>query len=208
MMLSRKKDLKRRPRSPLDHVVVLLMLWVLVATAACGPATESPQQTTPAVQPVKTPAKKGAEPAKSPSITTTEASSIIANPEFTYNPAGKPDPFVPLIAESTMTDRKSDAASTSSKEADLTPLQKYDLSELNLVAIIIRDDNLRAAMVEDKAGYGYILKQGMLVGKNNGIIRQITADSIIVEEKTVDASGSAKTNTVTLTVSKSKAGEE
>jgi type IV pilus assembly protein PilP len=207
-MLNKKKDLKRRHRSTLEHVVVLFMFWVLVATVACGPDTESPKQTTPAVQPVKKPAPKVEQPAKSPSITTTEASSVTANPEFTYNPAGKPDPFVPLIAESTMTDRKPDTASASSEDEDLTPLQKYDLSELNLVAIIIRDDNLRAAMVEDKAGYGYILKQGMLVGKNNGIIRQITADSIIVEEKTVDASGSAKTNTVTLTVSKSKVGEE
>ncbi len=206
-MPNRKKGLKRRRRSTFEHVVVLLLFWVLAATAACGSRGESPKPTTPAVQPAQTPANKGAEPVKPQAIAMPESSSS-PTPEFTYNPAGKPDPFVPLIAESAMTDQKADTASVSSEDSHLTPLQKYDLSELNLVAIIIRDDNLRAAMVEDKAGYGYILKQGMLVGKNNGVIRQITANSIVVEEKTVDASGSAKTNTVTLTVSKSKAGEE
>jgi Tfp pilus assembly protein PilP len=48
----------------------------------------------------------------------------------------------------------------------------------------------------------------MLVGKNNGIIRQITPSTIVVEEKTVDASGSEKNNTVTLSVAKTQSGEE
>jgi Tfp pilus assembly protein PilP len=63
-------------------------------------------------------------------------------------------------------------------------------------------------MVEDKAGYGYILKQGMLIGKNNGIIRHITPNTIVVEEKIVDPSGSEKNNTVTLSVTKTQSGEE
>jgi type IV pilus assembly protein PilP len=69
----------------------------------------------------------------------TKASSYI------YDPTGKPDPFKPFISE----------VKRSKEEADKTlqPLQKYEISQLKLVAIIWNIDTPRA-LVEDSSGRG------------------------------------------------------
>ncbi|HPD60575.1 MAG TPA: hypothetical protein PKV48_02285, partial [Thermodesulfobacteriota bacterium] len=62
---------------------------------------------------------------------------------YNYDPTGKPDPFKPFILE----------VKRSKEEADkiLQPLQRYELSQLKLVAIIWNIDKPRA-LVEDSAG--------------------------------------------------------
>jgi type IV pilus assembly protein PilP len=183
------------------------MVWFLLATGACSNGIESPKKPGAGKQAATTPAVKKAAGAAKQHTAATEASAQPLAAAFTYDPAGKPDPFIPLVSEVPISGQRTDVPAAPEAE-DLAPLQKYDLSELKLVAIIIRDDNLSTAMVEDKAGYGYILKQGMLIGKNNGIIRQITPDSIVVEEKIVDPSGREKNNTVTLSVTTTQSGEK
>jgi type IV pilus assembly protein PilP len=201
-----KKGPKRKNHNTALHGSALLMFCFLLATCACSHPAESPKKSAPAKQVATPPAvKKPAIAAKKLSSLTEDFTQKVSA-EFTYDPAGKPDPFIPLISEAAMTTQKAGVQEAPEAE-DLAPLQKYDLSELNLVAIIIRDDNSRTAMVEDKAGYGYILKQGMLIGKNNGVIREITPTSIVIEEKAVDSSGKEKVNTITLSVTKTETGE-
>jgi type IV pilus assembly protein PilP len=202
-----KKGLKRKNHNTVLRCAAFAMFWFLLATSACSNRAESPKKSEPVKQAAATPAVKKTDGAAKQPSSATEASAQTVAVEFTYDPAGKPDPFIPLISEAAITSQKADVQAAP-EAADLAPLQKYDLSELNLVAIIIRDDNSSTAMVEDKAGYGYILKQGMLIGKNNGIIRHITPNTIVVEEKIVDPSGSEKNNTVTLSVTKTQSGEE
>ena len=200
-----KKGLKRKNHNRILRYAALAICLVMMATSACSDRAGAPKKSEPIKQSATAPAVKksnGAAKQQAP-----EASVQKVAVEFTYDPAGKPDPFMPLVSEAAITSQKTDGQ-PAPEDADLPPLQKYDLSELNLVAIIIREDNTSTAMVEDKAGYGYILKQGMLIGKNNGIIRQITPGAIVVEEKTVDASGSEKINTVTLSVTTTQSGEE
>ncbi len=202
-----KKGLKRKNHNTVLRWAALAMCWVMLATSACSDGTESPKKSEPIKQAATAPAVKKATGAAKHPASAPESFVQTGTAEFTYDPAGKPDPFMPLVSEAAITSQKTDGQ-PAPEDADLPPLQKYDLSELNLVAIIIREDNTSTAMVEDKAGYGYILKQGMLIGKNNGIIRQITPGAIVVEEKTVDASGSEKINTVTLSVTTTQSGEE
>jgi len=202
-----KKGLKRKNHNTLLRCAVFAMCWIMLAISACSDRAESPKKSEPIKQAATAPAvKKEVGAAKQPASAPAVSVQTFAA-EFTYDPAGKPDPFMPLVSDAAITSQKT-AGQAAPEDADLPPLQKYDLSEFNLVAIIIRDDNSSTAMVEDKAGYGYILKQGMLIGKNNGIIRQITPNTIVVEEKTVDPSGSEKNNTVTLSVAKTQSGEE
>ena len=202
-----KKGPKRKNHNTALRGAALLMFCFLLATGACSNSAESPKKAEPVKQAAATPAVKKPDGAAKKLSPVTEVSAQTVAVEFTYDPAGKPDPFTPLISEAAITGQRADVQAAP-EAADLAPLQKYDLSELNLVAIIIRDDNISTAMVEDKAGYGYILKQGMLIGKNNGIIRHITPNTIVVEEKIVDPSGSEKNNTVTLSVTKTQSGEE
>jgi len=119
--------------------------------------------------------------------------------EYSYNPAGKPDPFRPFIQLT--------SARGGSKTAPLTPLQKYDFSQLKLVAIISSPDG-NIALVEDVAGKGYFLKKGTWIGKNDGKVTKILKDKVIVEEVYQDIFGQTKTNEISLFLHKVEEGGE
>lgn len=110
-----------------------------------------------------------------------------AEPEFSYNPIGKPDPFKPFIQ--LMPDKR--------KSAFLTPLQKYDISQLKLVAIITLPEG-SVALVEDQQGKGYFLKRGTAIGRRDGKVKAIHKDRVIVEEAYSDIYGQAKVNEISL----------
>jgi type IV pilus assembly protein PilP len=108
--------------------------------------------------------------------------------EYSYDPTGKADPFKPFIQVTSQ---------GSSKNAPLTPLQKYDISQLKLVAIIITPGG-NTALVEDSTGKGYFLKKGTGIGKNDGKVTKILKDQVIIEEKYQDVLGQTKTNEISL----------
>jgi type IV pilus assembly protein PilP len=118
--------------------------------------------------------------------------------EYFYNPAGKPDPFKPFIE---LTPVKT------ARSTPLTPLQKYDISQLKLVAIISTPGG-NIALVEDAAGKGYFLKKGTWIGKNDGRVAKILKDKVIVEEVYQDISGQTKTNEISLFLHKVEEGGE
>ncbi len=119
--------------------------------------------------------------------------------EYSYNPTGKPDPFKPFIQLT--------ATKESQKSGPLTPLQKYDISQLKLVAIITsREGNI--ALVEDATGKGYFLKKGTLVGKNDGKVTKILKDKVIIEEVYQDIFGQTKFNEISLSLHKLEEGGE
>ncbi len=119
--------------------------------------------------------------------------------EYSYNPAGKPDPFRPFI--------QSIIAARGSGSGPITPLQQYDISQLKLVAIISSPDG-NIALVEDIAGKGYFLRKGTWVGKNDGKVTKIFKDKVIVEEVYQDIFGQTKTNEVSLFLHKVEEGGE
>ena len=122
-----------------------------------------------------------------------------AEPEYTYNPAGKPDPFKPFI-QLTLT-------KTGVKGVPLTPLQRYETNQLKLVAIIAaREGNV--ALVEDAAGKGYFLKKGTAIGKNDGKVTQILKDRVVIQELEQDISGQTKQNEVLLYLHRPEEGTE
>ena len=109
-------------------------------------------------------------------------------PAFSYNPIGKPDPFKPFIQ--LMPDKLR-------KSAFLTPLQKYDISQLKLVAIITLPEG-SVALVEDQQGKGYFLKRGTAIGRRDGKVKAIHKDRVIIEEAYSDILGQAKVNEISL----------
>ena len=119
--------------------------------------------------------------------------------EYSYNPVGKPDPFKPFIGLI--------SPRGGSKTAPLTPLQKYDISQLKLVAIISSPDG-NIALVEDVAGKGYFLKRGTWIGKNDGKVTKILKDKVIIEEVYQDIFGQTKANEISLFLHKAEEGGE
>jgi Tfp pilus assembly protein PilP len=112
--------------------------------------------------------------------------SIPAIKNYSYRWAGKPDPFQPFIETDLMAKKK--AAEQATRAASLlpiSPLQRLDLSAVRVVGIA--GDNLnRKAVIEDNHKKFYPIQVGTYLGTNNGIIKEILADRVIVEEKTTE----------------------
>lgn len=118
-----------------------------------------------------------------------------AEPEvrFVYEAEGRRDPFLPLTAIKKPVGPVSDEP--------LTPLQQYDLEQYRLIGVIVGFDDPRA-MVAAPDGKSYILKKGIKIGKNNGVVVDITGETVQVEEKYYDFSGNVRTNIQEISVPK------
>ena len=109
---------------------------------------------------------------------------------------GKKDPFLPLIVE------EGEIPATLLSQGPLTPLQKYSLAELQLVAVLQAGKQSKA-MVEDSKGDGYILSKGTLIGDKYGEVVQIKDNEVIIVEKEIDVmTGEINERTVSLVLHK------
>jgi len=119
----------------------------------------------------------------------TEAESL--DIAYAYSPIGKRDPFRSFFEE----------FSGEATSSDITELQKFEVDQLRLVAIITG----RAtpyAMVEDPTGKGHTLTRGTLIGKNWGRVASINPDCVIIKEEYRDYTGRKVTNTIDLCLPK------
>ncbi len=103
---------------------------------------------------------------------------------YVFEAEGKNDPFRPFI--------ESLASSQMPRpEIPLTPLQKYNISQLKLVGII-EGANESKALIQDASNKGYIVTKGTLIGPNWGRITEITPTHIVIEEELKDPLGRTK----------------
>jgi type IV pilus assembly protein PilP len=115
--------------------------------------------------------------------------------DATYNPTGRRDPFrPPRVNQQTL-----------AGEAR-TPLQRYDLGQLRLVAIIY-NAAAPTAVVEDDAGLGYIVRVGTPIGANGGAIKAIEQGKVRVEEESIDFYGERQTSEVVLELAAEERGK-
>ena len=103
-----------------------------------------------------------------------------------YNPRGKVDPFEPLFKQTTVVAKK--PKQERKKRVPRTPLERIDLSQLKLVAIV-RAKSGNRAMVEESSGKGYIIAKGTYIGTNAGKVTQIQGHKVIVSEEVEDVMG-------------------
>jgi Tfp pilus assembly protein PilP len=80
---------------------------------------------------------------------------------------------------------------------NLSPLERNELSQLKLVAIIW-DIKEPRAMVEDGAGLGYVVKVGTPIGSNDGKVKAIHRNEVVVEEFAFDDYGASKKRDVSI----------
>ena len=131
-----------------------------------------------------------------------------------YLSAESTDPFAPLFQEQPAAAKKAEKsqAGVAKSEEELaqeellrriprTPLEKMDLSQLKLVAII-RSGQGNKALVQDASGKGYVLNKGTYVGLNAGFVAKITRNKVIVEEKIKDRYGKIVLNQKELVLQK------
>jgi type IV pilus assembly protein PilP len=108
---------------------------------------------------------------------------------------GKRDPFRPFTLNTRANGRLRE---------NLSPLERYDLGQLRLVGIVWQVKE-PSAMIEDSVGLGYIVKVGTPMGTNDGKVKAIKANEIIVEETYVDLFGVKKKREVNIKLSVEKA---
>jgi type IV pilus assembly protein PilP len=185
--------------------ILLLVGFFLGMSSGCGDETPKPTKvpiapTGGAKPAAPAPAKEAPKPMAEAKVEPPPPGGIPFT--FTYNPAGKPNPFQPLVVDkpekpSTPPAKKVEAAGRDQKEEPGTPLEKVELAALKLVAVVWDISNPRA-MVEDASGKGYILTRGTRVGKHQGQVTKITSAGIIVQEKVEGSDGKIKTREVPL----------
>jgi type IV pilus assembly protein PilP len=96
---------------------------------------------------------------------------------YSYNPAGKPDPFRPFVEDEVAAKKREEKKKVSS----IFPLQRMEVEQFKLVGIA-GGQNRRLAMVEDMTKKFYPLSIGTRIGINNGKVIEISSDRVIVEE--------------------------
>jgi Tfp pilus assembly protein PilP len=80
---------------------------------------------------------------------------------------------------------------------NLSPLERFELSQLKIVGIVW-DMKEPRAMVEDSTGLGYTIKVGAPIGANDGVVKAIHRNEIIVEESYYDVYGARKKREVSM----------
>lgn len=188
------KGFQKPERNKTGRWWIALSIVFLFGLGGCGggtPPSSLPSKTkSPAVE------KKKEEPTKVAEKKEPEKKEEV---EYSYNPAGKPDPFKPFIQLTPVRE--------GSRTGPLTPLQKYDISQLKLVAIISTPEG-NVALIEDATGKGYFLKKGTWIGKNDGKVTKILKDKVIIEEVYQDIFGQTKTNEISIFLHKAEEGGE
>ncbi len=104
----------------------------------------------------------------------TLAQQDLSGTEFTYSPSGKRDPFQSLLNSERETRKKAPTAR-------LTPIQKFELGQFRLQAVLIGKGKPKA-MLSAPDGKTYIVSPGIKIGKRSGVITDITQSGIHVEE--------------------------
>jgi type IV pilus assembly protein PilP len=105
-------------------------------------------------------------------------------PRYTYDPTGKTDPFKSFIMEQQDVDDKA-------KRKPKTYLETLDLSQLDLIAIIVGGKG-NFAMVKDSKGTGHVITKGTGIGTNGGFVERITDKEVVIREEYKDFKGTVR----------------
>ena len=95
-----------------------------------------------------------------------------------YDPAGRRDPFAPVLSQ----------LAPGQLDPTLPPLQRVNLTDMNLIAIIWGAYGY-TAMVQTPDGNGYTVRKGTRIGPNSGVVSTVTEKGIIVQERFTDVYG-------------------
>jgi len=114
--------------------------------------------------------------------------------KYEYQLDDRSDPFVPFVAKVVKRRVQNDEI-VDEEEKELTGMQLFEPGQLVLVALMQTGENF-VGMVQDVSGRGYMLSNGMLIGKR-GVITGIDAEKITILETAYTRAGrTVKTNIV------------
>jgi type IV pilus assembly protein PilP len=98
---------------------------------------------------------------------------------FQYQLEDRADPFIPFITEKS-TESSVDMNEIVEEDVDLSGMQVFEPGQLTLVAVL-KAGTEDLAMVQDFTGKGYMLTEGIRIGRR-GVVKDITSNKVIIEE--------------------------
>jgi len=133
---------------------------------------------------------------------TGDASIVPTDPGSTYVYAteGRSDPFKPFISPKATTPASRDPNEIVEEGKELTGMQLFEPGQLSLVGIMMAESGA-IALVEDQTRKGYMLKQGLPVGKR-GVVTQIDKQQVVITETARTRAGKEITSTVIMRLNK------
>ncbi len=164
----------------------LLLPIVLLAAAACS---NSDKATAP--PPAAVP-----QPKSLVTATTSTADLQVPNEGYAYVPGGRRDPFTPIIIK----EEKKVGPGTK------TPLERFPITEFKLSGIVWGGLGYRAVL-EGPDGKGYFVRRGTIIGPNRGVVKEITQNSMIIEEKFKDPTGELNKKEIVIELRKPQEGK-
>jgi len=173
---------------------LILLAGSPVLAQSSAPATASKAveaaKTVAAAQPVSKAEKAEKSIAVAPSTEgVSGASETKAEaPEGLRLAPGRRDPFRPITLN---------VRTNTRRRENLSPLERFEIGQLKLVGVVwnVKEPT---ALVEDSSGLGYMVKVGTPIGSNDGKVREVRRDSLIVEEFFVDLYGAKKRREVSM----------
>lgn len=169
-------------RSNNINVNVLILSAILILFAGCSEKPVTPEIPKPVSGTVKEAKQPLSEPASIQATSVTEE----APSGYNYRPSGRRDPFRSLIL-----------GLKEKKMVGLTPLQQRSLGELKVIGIMWEGKSY-VAMIETPDAKGYLIREGVLVGPEGGVVKKISEDSVIIEEIFTDFYGRKKSKKTVL----------
>jgi len=162
-------------------------------TPAPPAGTPVPTPAAPAAPPAgaKPPAPAVPPPAATPPAMTTATPPGAPTPPmdsadgYSYDPKSRRDPFQSLTK----------TIKSASLQSQMPPLQRVQISDMKLLGILWGGYGF-FGLIQTPDGKGYTVKEGVLLGTNNGVIKTITDKAIIVSEPTIDIAGRKSTKEV------------
>jgi len=178
--LNRHRKQGKKYNSVLRIVVLVFLmgLWI----AGCSKSGQGPSTTTPIEA-------KAVQKTVSQGTTTTAVEK--PGTAYSYSSLGRRDPFSPLVTKE----------EKRVKAGERSPLERYNLDDFKLTAVL-RGGFGDTAMVEAPDGKGYIIHVGTIIGQNKGVVKKITDNKLIVEEKFKNFSGGSERKEIVIDLRK------
>jgi Tfp pilus assembly protein PilP len=181
-----RRQKKNQIKMTFTGFTLMLALIAGAGISGCSDSRKPPEETTPAS------AKPKQQVITQGTTTVMEQKPLTV---YSYKPAGKRDPFSPLIV-------KEDSKALTGERP---PLERYNLYEFKLSGIVWGGFGYNA-MLEGPDGKGYFVHVGTILGQNKGIVKRITQHTMVIEEKFKTISGETDRKEIVIELRKKQEG--
>lgn len=153
---------------------ILLVLLLLLPFQGCKKEAPKPQ-----------PQAKKVQPSVDREVEQKVEEKKVETEAYTYNPAGRKDPFLSTI-EATKKEKEVEKKKKPSK-----PTEAFDVNDVKIIAIAWEKDRYYA-MVRLPDGKYFTLQEGMTIGLYGGKVVKIDPNTVVVREFIKDYKGEIK----------------